>query len=139
MTRTLLLCLPLLLSADALQAQAIYRCQTYDGATAYQSQPCPDGSSQERLDDGIEAGAGNPVRQDERFIGCRSIESFGEWAAPDRNARGVAELLAAEECQWFGRNDPLQMLQTDLEGGLVEFRRSGSEERFFTSGEALKR
>lgn len=139
MTRTLLLCLPLLLVADASQAQAIYRCQTYDGATAYQSQPCPDGSSQERLDDGVEAGAGNPVRQGERFIGCRSIESFDEWARPDRNARGVAELLAAEECQWFGRNDPLEMLRTDADFDRVEFRRSGSEERFFTSGDALKR
>lgn len=139
MIRTLLLGLILLPVADACRAQAIYRCQTYDGATAYQSQPCPDGSSQERLDDGIEGGGGNPVRQGERFIGCRSAEAFGEWATPDRNARGVAELLAAEDCQWFGRNDPLQMLQTDLEGGLVEFRRSGSEERFFTSGDALKR
>jgi hypothetical protein len=139
MIRTLLFCLVTLLGLDAAQAQAIYRCQGYDGAIAYQSQPCPDGSSQERLDDGAQAGPGNPVRQGERFIGCRSIEAFTDWTAPDRNARGVAELLAAEDCQWFGRNDPLQMLQGDAEDGFYRFRRSGADEVFFTSDEALKR
>jgi len=131
--------LALLLSSGVLHGQSIYRCQSYDGAIAYQAQPCPDGSSQERIDDGLEEGAGNPVRQGERFIGCRSAESFAEWSAPDRNARGVSELLASEDCQWFGRNDPLQMLSSDAVDGLVRFRRSGSDDTYFTSGDALKR